>query len=328
MKIHKCLLASMFSMSLVASVAPAQENKKDDAPKAESKKDGAAEGKKPDEPKKDAKAPVRDYDVVYTKTGDVELKLDIVRPSGEGESLPTVFVIHGGGWQGGNKESNRRFLDQLASKGFVAISPQYRLVPKAIFPAQVHELKAAVRWAKANAGKYRIDPERVGAMGFSAGGHLALMLGVTGPEDGLEGNLPPSGPNTKIRAVVNYFGPTDLDGSDIPDLSKPLVEKFLGGALKDRAKEASQASPLDFVSEGDAPILTFQGTKDPLVPHTQAYKLADAMTVKNVRGKVALYVGDGHGWEGIENTLAEAADFLMENLKKNEVQEGRRRRSQ
>lgn len=266
----------------------------------------------------------RDYDLVYTKAGETELKIDVARPAGDGEPLATVLVIHGGGWRGGNKESNRRFLDLLASKGFVAASPQYRLVPKATFPAQVHDVKAAVRWLKANAKPHRIDPDRIGAMGFSAGGHLALMLGVTGTDDGLEGDLEPKGPDSKVRAVVNYFGPTDLDGDDIPAVSKPLVEAFLGGSLSEKKKEAGQASPLDFVTEGDAPILTFQGTKDPLVPHTQAYKLADAMTAKSVEGRLALYVGEGHGWEGIETTIEEAAEFLEFHLKKEE-RRGRRR---
>ncbi len=268
----------------------------------------------------------RDYDLVYTKAGETELKIDVARPAGDGEPLATILVIHGGGWRGGNKESNRRFLDLLAGKGFVAASPQYRLVPKATFPAQVHDVKAAVRWLKAHAKEFRVDPDRIGAMGFSAGGHLALMLGVTNSSDGLEGDLEPKGPDTKIRAVVNYFGPTDLDADDIPEISKPLVDAFLGGPVAEKKAEASKASPLDFVTEGDPPILTFQGTKDPLVPHSQTYKLADAMTAKGVPGRVALYVGDGHGWEGIETTLEEAADFLEANLKKPEERSRRRQR--
>lgn len=299
---------AVFSNDLTAQETKPKE---EDKPKAEA-------------PAETAKAPEikRDYDLVYTKAGDVELKIDVARPAGDGDALPTILVIHGGGWRGGNKESNRRFLDLLAAKGFVAASPQYRLVPKATFPAQIHDVKAAVRWLKAHAKENRIDPDRIGAMGFSAGGHLALMLGVTGGDDGLEGDLEPKGTDTKIRAVVNYFGPTDLDGDDIPAISKPLVEAFLGGPLADKKAEASKASPLDFVSEGDAAILTYQGTKDPLVPHTQTYKLADAMTAKGVPGRVVLYVGDGHGWEGIEDTLEEASDFLMDKLVKPE----RRRR--
>jgi len=315
------LLTLAFGLALSAmasTIGLAQE-----PPKADPK---SAEAKKPEtEPKKPSETDLkREYDLVYTKAGTTELKLDLVRPAGDGEPLATVIVIHGGGWQGGNKESNRRFLDMLALRGFVAVSPQYRLVPKATFPAQVHDVKASVRWLKANAAKYRIAADRIGAMGFSAGGHLALMLGVTDGKDGLEGDLPPLGQNSKIQAVVNYFGPTDLDADDLPAVSKPLVDAFLGGPVKDKKKEASQASPLDLISENDAVILTFQGTKDPLVPHTQATKLADAMTAKNVRGRVSLYVGDGHGWEGIEATIVEAAEFLEQNLGKK--QEGGRRR--
>ncbi len=321
---HRFAIPGILFGWIFAVAAPtlglAQEPAKAEPKKVEAKKP-EADPKKP--PGNELK---REYDLVYTKTGGTDLKLDLVRPAGDGEPLATILVIHGGGWSGGNKESNRRFLDMLAERGFVAVSPQYRLVPKAIFPAQVHELKAAIRWLKSNSTKYRIDPERMGAMGFSAGGHLALMLGVTDQKDGLEGDLQPQGPNTRIRAVVNYFGPTDLDADDIPTISRPLVDAFLGGPLKDKKKEASQASPLDFISENDAVILTFQGTKDPLVPHSQAIKLAEAMTAKKVNGRVELYVGDGHGWEGIEKTISEAADFLESSLRKAETG-GRRRRN-
>lgn len=293
----------------------------------EKKQDTPVDAQAPAEAKPETKI-TRQYDLVYTTADKSELKLDIVRPAADGEPLATIIVIHGGGWRGGNKESNRRVLDQFAEKGFVAVSPQYRLVPKAIFPAQVHDVKAAVRWLKANAAKYRIDPDRIGAMGFSAGGHLALMLGSTDDKDGLEGNLPPVGPNTKIRAVVNYFGPTDLDADDIPEVSKPLVDAFLGGPVADKKKEASQASPLDLINSGDAPILTFQGTKDPLVPHTQAIKLAEAMTQAGLPGRVSLYIGDGHGWEGIEKTFDEAIEFFDVHLQKpNPSFMGRRKRN-
>ena len=110
----------------------------------------------------------------------------------------------------------------------MTIAPQYRFCPKEVFPAQVHDVKAAVRWLKTNAKKYHVDPNRVGAMGFSAGGHLALMLGVTAPSDGLEGTAAADAPDSRVKAVVNYFGPTDLAASDIPPLSKPLVKDFLG----------------------------------------------------------------------------------------------------
>jgi acetyl esterase/lipase len=203
----------------------------------------------------------------------------------------------------------------------VAVSPQYRLCPKETFPAQVHDVKAAVRWMKANAKKYRIDPERIGAIGFSAGGHLALMLGLTGPDDGLEGEVSAGAPDTRIKAVVNYFGPTDLAAEDFPDVSKPLVRDFLGGTPREKPESAAKASPRSYVSKGDAPVLTFQGTKDPLVPFSQAIKLAQAMTEAGVPGRVELLVGSQHGWGGaeLERTKDETFRFLDRYLKPKEA---------
>jgi acetyl esterase/lipase len=108
-------------------------------------------------------------------------------------------------------------LQEFAKRGYVAASPQYLFCPKETFPAQVHDVKAAVRWLKGHAKEYKIDPGHVGAVGFSAGEHLSMMLGVTGPNDGLEGEAPGDALSTRIQGVVNYFGPTNLGASDLPD---------------------------------------------------------------------------------------------------------------
>ena len=138
------------------------------------------------------------------------------------------------------------------------------------------------------------------------------MLGVTGPGDGLEGDVSAGAPDTRIRAVVNYFGPADLGARDIPEVSKPLVRDFLGATPTDKPELAAKASPRTYVTRDDAPILTFQGTKDPLVPHTQAIVLAEAMTAAGVPGRVELMVGAGHGWGGAEmdHTRAETFGFF------------------
>jgi acetyl esterase/lipase len=149
-------------------------------------------------------------DLVYAKVGGRELKLDLARPEEGDGPFPAVLVIHGGAWRGGDKGHMGPLLTEFARHGYVAVSPQYRFCPKEVFPAQVHDVKAAVRWLKANAKAYHVDPEQVGAIGFSAGGHLALMLGVTGPADGLEGDVSADAPDTRLKAVVNYFGPTEL----------------------------------------------------------------------------------------------------------------------
>ena len=256
-------------------------------------------------------------DITYAKANDTELKLDIARPAEGDGPFPAVFVIHGGGWAGGNKKDMRPALSEFARHGYVAISPQYRFAPKDTFPAQVHDVKAAVRWIKSHAKEYKVDPSHIGAVGFSAGGHLAMMLGLTGAADGLEGEAAEGSPDTKIQAVVNYFGPTDLAATDYPEVTQPIINRFLGGTPKEKSKEAAQASPLTFVSKGDAPILTFQGTKDPLVPHTQATKLADALTAAGVPGRVELLVGAGHGWGGedMTRTLNETFAFFDLYLK-------------
>jgi acetyl esterase/lipase len=253
-----------------------------------------------------------EQDIVYTKAGSDELKLDMARPADGAGPFPAVVVIHGGAWRQGNKADVRPILPQFALRGFVAISPQYRFCPKDPFPAQIHDVKAAVRWLKVNAKKYKVDPARIGAMGFSAGGHLSLLLGLTSPADGLEGDVPAGAPDSRIKAVVNYFGPTDLAARDIPDICKPWIKDFLGGTPHEQPATAAKASPLTFVSNDDAPVLTFQGTKDPLVPFTQAIKLAEAMTSAGVPGRVELMLGAEHGWGGpeMERTIAETFSFF------------------
>ena len=266
-----------------------------------------------DEPAKAA----NEQNIVYTKAGTEELKLDVSRPDAKEGLFPAVVVIHGGAWRAGNKSDVRGIVGAFTKRGYVVVAPQYRFCPKETFPAQVHDVKAAVRWIKTNAKKYQVDPERIGAMGFSAGGHLALMLGLTGPKDGLEGDVPAGAPDSRVKAVVNYFGPTDLAAKDIPVVSKPLVKDFLGGTPDEKPEAAAKASPLTFVSADDAPVLTFQGTKDPLVPYTQAIKLADAMNSAGVAGRVELLIGASHGWTGAEldRTINETFQFFDRHLK-------------
>ena len=257
-----------------------------------------------------------DFDLVYAKAGDTELKLDLARPSGDGP-FPALLVIHGGGWAGGNKSEMRPLLLECAKRGYVAVSPQYRFSAQSKFPAQVHDVKAAVRWLKGHAAEYHVKPDRVGAVGFSAGAHLALLLGMTGPSDGLEGDAPQDAPGTQVQAVVSYSGPTDLAADDLPQFSRNLVNDLLGGTPKEKPEAVAKASPVTFASKGDAPVLVFQGTNDPLVPHTQAVKLADALTKAGVPGRVELLLGVGHGYghEELTHSLETTFVFFDKHLK-------------
>jgi acetyl esterase/lipase len=256
-------------------------------------------------------------DLIYTKAGEAELKLDLARPAEGDGPFPGVLVIHGGGWRQGDKAQMRGALTEFARRGYVAIAPQYRFCPQDTFPAQVHDVKAAVRWLKRHAKDYKLDPEHIGAIGFSAGGHLSLMLGLTGPGDDLEGDHSADAPSTRIQAVVNYFGPTDFTASDLPEPSRQLVKDFLGGTPEEKPAAAAKASPLTYVTKDDPPILTFHGTKDGLVPYTQAVKLTDALTAAGVPGRVDLLIGAEHGWRGndLTQTMGEAFHFFDRYLK-------------
>ena len=256
-------------------------------------------------------------DLVYRTVDGQDLALDLARPT-EGEGpFPAIVAIHGGAWRAGNRADLRDLIVKFAKHGYVAVSPSYRFCPEHPFPAQVHDVKAAVHWVRDHAEEYRIDPNRIGGVGFSAGGHLALMLGLTGPEDGLEGDAAEGAPSSRVRAVVNYFGPSDLAADDISEMTAPLRDDFIGGPLADHLDEAKAASPLTYVSEGDAPVLTFQGTEDPLVSPLQATALGAAMTEAGVDGRVELLIGDGHGFgePELSRTLRVTLEFFDRYLK-------------
>lgn len=259
----------------------------------------------------DSRAVSKTWDIVYASAGDADLRLDLVQPASAKEPSPAVVVIHGGAWREGAKEENRLLLVDFARRGYVAISPQYRFCPKDRFPAQVLDLKAAVRWLRSNASSLKVDPSRIGAMGFSAGGHLALLLGLTGPADGFDASVPASAPSSRVQAVVAFHPPIDLAEPGFSEFAKGLVADFLGATAKERPDLAAKASPLTFVDRGDAPVLVFQGTNDELVPESGAVRFARALTGAGVPGRVELLVGAKHGFAGEEYTEAMADTFAF-----------------
>ena len=173
-------------------------------------------------------------DISYTKAGATELKLDMATPEQGDGPFPAVLVIHGGAWRAGNKGDVGGVLREFAAHGYVAVSPQYRFCPKEVFPAQVHDVKAAVRWMKAHAKERRIDPDRIGAIGFSAGGHLALMLGVTGPGDGLEGDVSAGAPDTPHPGRGQLLRTDRPGGQGHPRASPSRWSRDFLGASADR----------------------------------------------------------------------------------------------
>jgi acetyl esterase/lipase len=258
-----------------------------------------------------------EQDVVFGKGGDTELHLDIARPKEGGKPLPCIVVIHGGGWRGGNFKLHVPQIFDFAKAGYVSATVQYRLVPAARWPAQIEDVKCAVRYLRANADKYGIDKQRFGAIGFSAGAHLSMLLGTMDEKDGFEGNGGNAGQSSKVQTVVSYFGPTNLAAADFSANVNALVYDFLGGLPDEKPENFKAASPVNYIDKSDAPILMFMGTKDRLVPYNQAYQLADAMTKAGLGGRVELILGADHGWGGAEllRTTATAHAFFREHFK-------------
>src|SRR5262245_36024190 len=203
---------------------------------------------------------VFEKDIEYANPDDQHLQLNLARPKQAEKRMPAVLCIHGGGFRAGNRERWDKLCQQLAERGYVAATVTYRLAPKFQFPAAVHDVKAAVRWLRANADKYQIDPKRIGAVGDSAGGHLAQYLGVTGDVPQLEGNGGNSNQSSRVTCVVNYYGPSDLTKSYGKSVDAAVVlPMWLGG---DDTKEHHRhilASPLYWVTPSAAPTLLLQG---------------------------------------------------------------------
>jgi acetyl esterase/lipase len=264
--------------------------------------------------------------VPYREVDGRQLQLDIAYPADTSRKHPAILFIHGGGWRGGNRQTYRREIEEAARRGYVAATVSYRLTEpdksghaKYPFPAAVHDVKAAVRFLRQHADQYGIAPDRIGVTGGSAGGHLSLMLGLTDADDGLEGETKGDVPGTRVQAVVNVFGPTDmvLLHKTSPGAA-PIVVSFLAGTPDSAAEAYRQSSPITFVTKDDPPTLTIHGTADTLVPPDQAERLDQALQKAGVPHELLLLEGQGHGFRGeaVNKSREAMYRFFDEHLKK------------
>lgn len=264
-----------------------------------------------------SKIPVQ-ADIVYAKVGDKELKLDLAMPTEGKGPFPVVVLYHGGGWRMGNKRDVRSWLPFLAEHGYVAASVGYRLAPDFTFPSQIEDAKMAVRFLRANAEKYQIDKDRVAALGWSAGGHLSCLLGLTDEKAGFEGKEYPK-ESSKVQAVVDFYGPTDLAGfANDATAQRGMLGPFIGAKFDENPTAHEKASPIKYVSKAAPPFLIFHGTKDLVVPIEQSRRLAAKLKEVGVSAKLVEVPGEGHGWNGPAGveTTEETIKFLDEKLKK------------
>ncbi len=246
-----------------------------------------------------------ELDVPYAGGDNPHQRLDLLmprRPTSEGP-LPVIVFIHGGAWRGGDRrEGLGTLLRVVASGRYAGATIGYRLSGEAIWPAQIHDCKAAIRWLRAHAEEYQLDPDRIGVLGPSAGGHLAAMLGTTGDVERLEGKLGDHlDVSSRVACVVDEYGPAELlamseSASDIEhDAPDSPESKLVGGPIQQRATAARSASPMTYVSADDPPFLIVHGTEDPVVPYDQSERFYDALEQEGVEARLISVEGGGHG---------------------------------
>lgn len=268
------------------------------------------------------KATPTHQDVAYAATSAAQ-KLDLYLPSGSGP-FPVVIVIHGGGFMMGDK-ANPALGDELLAAGYAVASVNYRLAGEAKYPAQIEDVKAAVRFLRANATTYSLDPTRFAAFGQSAGGNLAATLGTSCGVTALEGaQLGHADQSSCIQAVVDWFGPTDFlqmdqqfTGTSCPvnhDAANSPESQVIGAAIQTVPDKAQAANPITYVSAKAPPFLIQHGTADCNVPPQQGQLLADALVPMIGADKVtySLLEGAGHGGSQFTDAanLKVVLDFL------------------
>ncbi len=239
-----------------------------------------------------------------------ELKADLYAPRGLGPHA-VVLVVHGGGWSGGERGDMSDVCKYLAERGFAAVTVDYRLAPQYKFPAPVQDLQQALRWLHTRAESLNIDEDRIGVYGYSAGAHLAALLGTIGEGDPLD--TPYGGPDTRVKAVVGGGTPTDLrkyEGGE-------LVPQFLGGSREQIPDVFALASPVTHVSPSDAPFFFYHGTLDTLVPIDHAEDMKAALDAVGVPAQLLRLTGMGHILTFFfdSSPLENAANFLDRYLR-------------
>jgi acetyl esterase/lipase len=252
-------------------------------------------------------------DIIYAQVGAHSLKLDLYIPKGVARPMPVVMWVHGGGWRMGNKDIP--WIMPLVPLGFAVASIDYRLSQEAIWPAQIHDCKAAVRWLRKNGPDYGLDPNRIGAVGASAGGQLVALLGTTADHPELEGTEGSPGVSSAVQAVCDFFGPTNFtDLSRDYDVSQTnFVAELLGGPIVKKWAEAQSASPVFYVSSRACPFFIAHGDQDKIVPVEQSIEFADALKKAGVPTTLIIVKGGGHGFND-PPTFAAAFAFLQRVL--------------
>jgi acetyl esterase/lipase len=264
-------------------------------------------------------------DLEYVKGGHERQRLDLYVPAKADAPVPVIVWIHGGAWMAGSKEGGGPAL-RFVGKGYAVASINYRLSQHAIFPAQLEDCKAAIRWLRANAKRYNLNPERIGAWGASAGGHLAALLGTTGGVKELEGKGGNAEQSSRVQAVVDFFGPTDFLQMDAHaprgeflkhDSPTSPESRLIGGAIQKNVEKVKRANPIRYVTKDAPPFFIAHGERDPLVPCHQSELLHEALKKAGAQVTFHKVPGAGHGGPGFSTDKMRGAieAFFDKHLK-------------
>jgi acetyl esterase/lipase len=263
-------------------------------------------------------------DITYCTAGGVPLKMDLYLPAGLVAPAPALVYVHGGGWTRGDKSSGaEQEVPEMVARGYVVAAVDYRLAPEYLFPAQIQDVKCAVRHLRANAAEYDIDPDRIGAWGVSAGGHLVSLLGLADASAGLEGNGGYADQSSRVQAVVDVCGPVDLTLPFSPSSVQGIVIRLVFGTADPSSKALKRASPVTHVSGDDPPFLIIHGQEDTVVPPSQSAILFRRLTAAGVSADLIIVANADHGFQSEEQAIDPSrpeltqiiADFFDEHLR-------------
>lgn len=233
-------------------------------------------------------------DLAYVPDGHERQKLDLYLPEKHEGPLPVIVWIHGGAWRVGSK--NYCPAVPYSAKGFAVASINYRYSQQAVFPAQIEDCKAAIRWLRANARRYHLDSDHIGVWGSSSGGHLAALVGTSANVKELEGKAGNIDQSSRVQCVVDWFGHSDLlFGPGPREDPKHPVAQLLGGTTNKEKEKARLASPVTHISGDSPPFLIMHGDKDMSVPFPQSVRLNDALKKNNIPVTFITVEGAGHG---------------------------------
>ncbi|MBI1312387.1 alpha/beta hydrolase fold domain-containing protein [bacterium] len=272
-------------------------------------------------------------DVAYIPEGDEAQRLDLYLPETPPKHpLPLIVHIHGGGWMAGNKFPCP--VMNMVNRGYVVASVEYRFSQKALFPAQIQDCQAAIRWLRANSREHHIDPEHVGVVGGSAGGHLSALVGTSGGKQAFPAIGGNEQQSDRVQAVCDIFGPANFttvmqqaaDDKNVRNIFKfntpgDPYSRLLGVSLIDNREKTDAVSPVHYVSEDNPPMLILHGTYDALVPYAQSVELESALKAKGVPVWLQTLPGSGHGGPafGKPAVIALMQNFFDRQLKGAEV---------